>query len=86
MKAEKITTYTPQFGAAKISAKAFIPVISRGESYPPRNKFVRNVRDIFGEIFPKLDPDYDVFFRIGAEPENNSYEINIIDKILRALH
>jgi len=85
MKIEQINAYTPKFSGAKISKNAFIPVLSRGESYPPRTKFMRNVRDILGEMFPKLDPDYDVFFYTSEELDRTLYEIKLIDKILMAL-
>lgn len=86
MKIDKINTYAPQFQSAKISKNAFIPVISRGESYPPRTKFMRNVRDILGEMFPKLDPDYDVFVEGGIEKPVNTHSLKLIDKILMAMH
>lgn len=86
MKIDKINTYAPQFGSAKISAKSFIPVINRGESYPPKTKFMRNVRDILGEIFPKLDPDYDLFVKNPAKNTKNSHSYEIINKVLMAIH
>ena len=85
MKIEQINTYNPKFQGAKISKKAFIPVISRGESYPPQSKFMCSVRDILGEMFPKLDPDYDIFIGGGVEKPANTYTHKLIDKILMAL-
>lgn len=85
MQIDKINTYTPQFQSAKISKNAFIPVINRGESYPPRTKFMRNIRDILGEMFPKLDPDYDVFVKGNVEKSANTHAHHLVDKILMEL-
>ncbi len=51
-------SYKPEFKSAMQIAP--IPVKRRGEVLPENlyGKFVENVKDIFFEMFPKLDPEY----------------------------
>lgn len=51
--------YRPHFGAV-IPKGHYIPVKQRGEVLPENiiPKFFAHVKEIFFEIFPKLDPEY----------------------------
>lgn len=52
--------YNPKFGSAVIVRRTGIPVKRRGKVIPENSavKFFSNVKEIFFEMFPKLDSEY----------------------------